>query len=1201
MIFLVWALIGTSEIKTDVGDICEHPLVMGLVQHFDSQFDFQPQVCRTECPDNTNIICNATVQIEQLVTSIVSDDGMMTREDALFRRLTLDNDTNCDQYHCPPGPCTVLDVDYQSDWSVADDVAFSSHPRVRCGPSFGVQLQKLSPKKEREQLEPIDDVTMAAFPSVYAAGIDVYGQHGTNANAATHLFAVGGHGIVPVAINVTNTNPSWYYNNEAQKMANPYHANYGLYGLKCSGSRPPHNFKPTWFAQPDGVSYLGLGQNDSSKNMTPQTLVSQQDDFNVLTNPEAMCDVSQCDWVPVYNSKKTHPQFTVELINCFFADLLREFTNASGTTPFGGQLDMPGTCFDKWTAQCNYADYVARKNKPKSTWPAVCSAHPPFKAWWHILSPVPLHMEAVFGKPGYFARSTGNPSESIRYPTGHGINVPFHEFLTANANTNDKTAYDTSITPTILKKYGAGIVFPQSRLPPFRCVEKGFATPLKGVAYRNTAGTKGVSYWAECLNTAYGWNNIFDCLFNNANVGAQVKSNSVGKVSKDNSIENFARWVWAAAAAHRKLNGGDIKEDPLHADMMVADDSLPMVNKPFTAIGTAITTDVPVFPVSPVVQNASMSGACDCSDSTVRYAVARLEWDEFTDSNTYQNTIIDRGISGVPGTALVMMSYGWRQTDGDVRDGTPIGLYMPSPLRFGRDFKVHERNLLTPQGRTDMNQTAANRYLFDVIAEDALEEMIFNLSSKKGSYFRRTVTYKYGSCMRYPYGRIASFEATPPSFMRLYPQCNASESTCTVEKESLIGYCEKFDNKFVRCMRDGYSLANRVNLCKEEAATYIGLAAAIGYRAPENICSKTHKVCVVIPGEEGFDLASIMNSKRDAFANLTGYTMLITPFNYTVAVGLAAYRYKYPVKGDSQNNLTAVNLTDNGPFGMGGLTPEQLQSLTSPNKSVDDIINDIDAIVQIIDDTKSDDVYNLLYIEDIEATDTFVYPAHPIAQVHVTFDDVHIRSACSSLPLKVLMQSQTGATTVACTTFYVSGERFTLTNMHLQSLCPASITGMDAASVVFGGSSVAGANIDVNTEAITNPKTPVIFVGDDTAHFERTTSVDASDSTINISAGLQYGVAAARTTGDILVNSPNGTACVIQPRTHVPISVNGTNITIIDISKYTRVFGDAVMRLEFPEPAGKHAQFVCFGILLTLAVTLTLLIAIGVHTKEKQN
>jgi len=645
----------------------------------------------------------------------------------------------------------------------------------------------------------------------------------------------------------------------------------------------------------------------------------------------------------------------------------------------------------------------------------------------------------------------------------------------------------------------------------------------------------------------------------------------------------------------------------------------------------------PLAPVATLALNASIlnsytkseSAACNCGNQGIQYAFLDLPWSAIIEGNekgdadmvaffgNFSAGYISSSDLNYSSTALRQSSYSWNDpATGDFRDGMPIGLYIPSSRRFDRNFTTIERDFLRNKTRIEdtaefelSEELAEIYYAGDKAPERGplTEDLLFTgPPSDSLPYKTRTITYQYGACMKPPYGQYSSFEYSHDDFHTLFPNCNYDDDECYVTEESLIGYCEEIPDmsgskRLGYCFDDPLSYANRQKLCQNPRAKNIVLAQTLGVRSPPNICSKTSKTCLVIPGEPGASINAILTSP-DVYGDLSGYTLLVTPFNYSIATAItAAGRHMYPA--GNLNGMIRVDDNNTTLLGTAAVDTEDFRALYDQTKGVDNTIASIDKIVGILQPDPNVTSFEFPYITEVpEVTLDFLFPAHPIAGIVVNYPGVTIRPASTKMNLCIVpVLGNTDASPVPCTFAYIGAADFLLTNTEIDyATCPIK-SGMDASAVVFGGSDVGSSRVYVDVFNSTEPA--VLFAGGDIAHFPRATSVNAANVTLSLATygnSSMFAVAAAKTYGDITLDlnntNLNGSAHVlVQPGTSTTSNANQSlswdatadniTLTIIDVSIYTRVFGDNILELDYPQThAQSHFHLAVFVISILIIV-----------------
>lgn len=314
-----------------------------------------------------------------------------------------------------------------------------------------------------------------------------------------------------------------------------------------------------------------------------------------------------------------------------------------------------------------------------------------------------------------------------------------------------------------------------------------------------------------------------------------------------------------------------------------------------------------------------------------------------------------------------------------------IGLYIPGS--WDTTFKVVERDNLG-DAPLDTDDATIQQYMNIRVtgsytpAEPYLHPMLFDPQNPQPSPLEYYSTYP-GSCLRWPYGFVHRSELPPNTRDLFYPPngitYSGSEAPTSTGKgvridiafddRSLIGYCEKVcaandgtrdyvareddvdsdedtywdctESKYVYGANDRKSYTERDTFCSQNLAKYILFGWSIGERELSSVCSESTKVCLVIPGSGTYgSVSSVVNAIGDGA--LDDYTILITPFNYTMISMYMTYRHKFYVGQETQHF-----------FDDGGFRGQR----DGPHADRDSISPDDQSYTGIVDDV---DVYSIL-------------------------------------------------------------------------------------------------------------------------------------------------------------------------------------------------------------------------------------------------
>jgi len=592
-------------------------------------------------------------------------------------------------------------------------------------------------------------------------------------------------------------------------------------------------------------------------------------------------------------------------------------------------------------------------------------------------------------------------------------------------------------------------------------------------------------------------------------------------------------------------------------------------------------------------KSVSMSSACDCGSVAIRYAVLEIPWTELAGTFYEDQEWVDNATKSKE-TVLTEMSYGWARPIGDVLTELPVGLYIPSTPKFDSNFVIHERNFLNATKTTTAQELAEKTYInVSVPYKEYLSTSLVFDNAKNGStpYAWHKHTFTYGACMRWPYGQVARMEMSEDMKNKYFQSCS-SDGDCTIKKESLVGYCENFGTQgkpqYAHCARDPLTQNQRLHLCNKNRTQYVVVARTLGMRSIDNVCNKATKVCLIIPGEPSFSMNEVL--AQTAYA-LDNFTLLITPFNWSVAVGLMApSRGKYVVGGGTTSkNITKVDDADTTLSGMAALTNDQFAVFVKPGP-VTDVREQVAGITRTINATfnEKDGTYDIPYMYDINpVTEATVYAPVSDTGIFVNAAHVTIASAVGSMPLR--FDTPVGAEGT-CTRFFVSAPGFT-TNVSVdQTNCQASLASLERTPIVFGGGDVTYADVTVRA---TDCDIAVAFAGHYTSRFALTSVVNANHSTVSLpdAGSLKYSLVAARTVGTIYIDAVNPRPVVVQPLAGGGgVNVTNDNVTIINLTKYTSIFGNTVMQAEYPPLIPHESMHIVLFVALVVVNTLTALI-----------
>ena len=601
--------------------------------------------------------------------------------------------------------------------------------------------------------------------------------------------------------------------------------------------------------------------------------------------------------------------------------------------------------------------------------------------------------------------------------------------------------------------------------------------------------------------------------------------------------------------------------------------------------------------------DAFTAGApCDCGGDLPVYKSLGVPWGD-RDSTSPYATASFSAMERSDSAWFVELGYGWGANVDYETGELPIGLYIPSNPKYSPDLMVYERDVLT--NPEDVGATLTDEYAPDT---DKLRALLFTPQTATSTF-----QYKYGACMRLPYGRVPYMSMDTVSQQKYFPGYSAQGATLVTEEAS-YGYCEltpTHPNKpFFHCVNDGLSLDSRTSFCSSPRAKRIVVGAAIRSRSVEEICNLKNvdpakggadKTCLIIPGSlEYGDINSIAATRG---IDLTNYTMLITPFDWTVAAGfLGKTRYWHEPGGGSKHGefLTPLDITDNITTGMAGLDDDEFGMLLSNTLTVAEVQQHVDSIVGKINCAAS---CMLPWLDPLKpVTSAVVFPKLELAGQAITFAGMTVMSATSLRRLTFARPASLATSEVPCTQFLVSAPFFTLEHAEFdQSNCQMNMPPLNRAVVVFGGADNRDAVVDVDT---VGAEMPLAFLGDYTSSFPKNALANVGVAHLTVSTDaknkVEYIGGLARANGTVVLHPTNGTPpLLIQPyRTAVAnwttspvvlpvnIAVLPAGYPVVNVSHYTAVFGDGVMQRVFAEEVVviHHFAIPLFVVLLTANV-----------------
>ena len=402
------------------------------------------------------------------------------------------------------------------------------------------------------------------------------------------------------------------------------------------------------------------------------------------------------------------------------------------------------------------------------------------------------------------------------------------------------------------------------------------------------------------------------------------------------------------------------------------------------------------------------SWACNCQNQPAVWRYLSVPNDRETPA---PQSIRQLQKTKYPNTEVVLRGFGWKNPPQSTT--TPlIGLFLPSAkgptLIRERDF-FHDLEEHYKDAREDVTllgkrlDTIHKRFARqDAPDAENVKQMVFNgiettYSNNSDASKTRPCTpkdfknndcknkdafkvfedleFRWGSCLRWPYGQVPRLGLTDFDRAMLYPDATKT----SYGLEASIAYCETispkkdgssvgFDpgprQKLQACHADPLTPRQRHDFCKshEWSALHLvyGLQIEESRRKLEHICSEEHQVCLVVPGvHKHGTLSTVLHehfkAHRDHPETGTGYTFLVTPFNASVFKILLGNRhsvkvaqgidFQYASESNPINTFTPLDPHDSNKTGIMAHT-DLFDMLNNLNHSVDDIKAAIDAFVE---------------------------------------------------------------------------------------------------------------------------------------------------------------------------------------------------------------------------------------------------------------
>ena len=329
------------------------------------------------------------------------------------------------------------------------------------------------------------------------------------------------------------------------------------------------------------------------------------------------------------------------------------------------------------------------------------------------------------------------------------------------------------------------------------------------------------------------------------------------------------------------------------------------------------------YPQRPYFQNSHSevnSFACDCMGATPQYGCLRYE-------SSAEATMTRMGITPPAGMELLECGWSW---DNPVPPGLPpVGLYVPSRQT---PFHVLERDPFTPasdhsddinKARTWATETWASKegpsteYLHKLQADVSQNPVGNDFDINNNVSTAQRMLHRFvGSCIRPPYGRLHRGQLEADLLRKFYISGTLQNPTLTpLADEALYGYCEGLvdnldegqDPQYQFCANDPFSPEQRHKWCHDhsDSANFILVSMGIGPRTERSACNHDTRVCVLLPGDPG-DYGTLPKLLKAMAAGETGYTVVVAPFSYTLALTLRADTAKY--------NMAQPKIASTDPF-----------------------------------------------------------------------------------------------------------------------------------------------------------------------------------------------------------------------------------------------------------------------------------------------
>jgi hypothetical protein len=603
-------------------------------------------------------------------------------------------------------------------------------------------------------------------------------------------------------------------------------------------------------------------------------------------------------------------------------------------------------------------------------------------------------------------------------------------------------------------------------------------------------------------------------------------------------------------------------------------------------------TAVPAFSRS---DSATQAAPCDCGLAQPLYkTLGFVSMDDPTVPAFYK-TLHFSEVESSKYAWFVEMGYGWDINTDLVSQQDPMGLYIPSNPRWASNLSIYERDFLDVDDVPD----AIRRFYTNDIAPNPndLKNLLFNGADPSPTlpsvnFKVTTIVFEQGSCMRWPYGAFPRMSMNPTDQTKYFG--NASDdNTYVVGPESQVGYCETHGGKYFHCVNDALQPSEREAFCAKPAATRMVIGAGIRGQTVGTTCDTTHKTCLIIPGSP--DVADI----NGLTGNLENYTILISPFNWTVAVGLfGPNRYSRLIGGDfgHQGGISTINISDTSLTGVPALSDDELGMLINNTLSADSIIAHMDAIVEKINCPSE---VTLPWISDKPLTCADIFPPIAMYGQRIQAPNMTVQAASTKIPFRFQRTAVFPAGAApACSQFLVSARLFTLIGGVFNQTNCGGMPALDRAPVVFGGNDVRNASLSLSTSGA---EMPVAFVGDYTSSFPKAALANIGVASIAFgpSLGVEYAVGGARANGTVVLSSADTRHPVlIQPYAttdNINFTVIPEDWPIINISKYTALFGSGRMHHFYSEKVAPGARAAVGAFVALVVLNMGFIFYFGVY------